>query len=156
MGSWRKSAERFTPPTPPASTVRNRQRLQPSPYWFPFCPVRPPIPRDNRQHLHGNKRPVSHRKREPFRPFLFASFNSRNSPFYCCKKFNFSRFLNVSPIVAQPRTKSPFLRYPKIQGGFPVGSGNLNPWGREQIPQYFPFRNTGTEKKNNKMLWALA
>lgn len=55
------------------------------------------------------KRPVSHRKREPFRPFLYAFFNSRNSPFYCCKKFNFSRSLNVSPIVAQSPDEIPLF-----------------------------------------------
>jgi len=71
------SPEGFCTPSPwafpAASTVRNRQRLQPFPYWLPFCPVRPPIPRDNRQHLHGNKRPQNapfpHRQQEPFRPF---------------------------------------------------------------------------------------
>lgn len=107
----------FAPPppgrSPTASTVRNRQRLQPFPYWLPFCPVRPPIPRDNRQHLHGNKRPQNapfpHRQQESFRPFLYAFFNSRNSPFYCCKKFNFSRSLNVSPIVAQSPDEIPLF-----------------------------------------------
>lgn len=117
----------FAPPppgrSPAASTVRNRQRLQPFPYWLPFCPVRPPIPRDNRQHLHGNKRPQNapfpHRQQEPFRPFLSGSFNSLFTPFFRCKKFNFFRSLNVSPIVAQSPDENPLFTVSKNSGNSP-------------------------------------
>ena len=91
------------PPTPP--TVPVLAPLLPSnPTGQPPTPPREQTPA---------KRPVSHRKREPFRPFLYASFNSRNSPFYCCKKFNFSRSLNVSPIVAQSPDEIPLFTVSK-------------------------------------------
>ena len=95
------------PPTPPTVPV-----LAPLLPCTPSNPTgQPPTPPREQTPA---KRPVSHRKREPFRPFLYAFFNSRNSPFYCCKKFNFSRSLNVSPIVAQSPDENPFLQCPKI------------------------------------------
>ena len=76
LGAWscNRAALEILAPLPPASTVRNRQRLQPFPYWLPSCPVRPPIPRDNLQHLHGNKRPQN-------APFHIENGN-RSGPFY--------------------------------------------------------------------------
>lgn len=90
------------PPTPPTVPV-----LAPLLPCTPSNPTEQP-PTPPREQTPA-KRPVSHRKREPFRPFLYASFNSRNSPFYCCKKFNFSRSLNVSPIVAQSPDENPLF-----------------------------------------------
>ena len=94
------------PPTPPTVPV-----LAPLLPCTPSNPTgQPPTPPREQTPA---KRPVSHRKREPFRPFLYASFNSRNSPFYCCKKFNFSRSLNVSPIVAQSPDEIPLFTVSK-------------------------------------------
>ena len=119
-GVWscNRAALEILPPPPPGLNSQEPPTPPTVPVLAPLLPCTPSNPTGQpptppREQTPA-KRPVSHRKREPFRPFLYASFNSRNSPFYCCKKFNFSRSLNVSPIVAQSPDAPPFLRCPKI------------------------------------------
>ena len=118
-GVWscNRAALEILPPPPPGLNSQEPPTPPTVPVLAPLLPCTPSNPTGQpptppREQTPA-KRPVSHRKREPFRPFLYASFNSRNSPFYCCKKFNFSRSLNVSPIVAQSPDENPLFTVSK-------------------------------------------
>lgn len=115
LGAWscNRAALEILAPPPPGLNSQEPPTPPTVPVLAPLLPCTPSNPTGQpptppREQTPA-KRPVSHRKREPFRPFLYAFFNSRNSPFYCCKKFNFSRSLNVSPIVAQSPDEIPLF-----------------------------------------------